>query len=125
MEVYIYLFQLHIHQCWQFLSVYVSLCVYVRSIYSQFNLITDQPNILIVEAECGNCSTFTLKTNKFTGPLAEHPEQLYVVDHYDGLSGKFELGVDLYMDKASNMQGREVTTGIFDYRPFTVVDYVS
>ncbi|XP_020713262.1 uncharacterized protein LOC110117744 [Ceratitis capitata] len=83
----------------------------------------DQPNILIVEAECGNCSTFTLKTNKFIGPLAEHPEQLYVVDHYDGLSGKFELGVDLYMDKASNMQGREVTTGVFDYRPFTVVDY--
>lgn len=89
------------------------------------NLITDQPNVLIVEAECGNCSTFVLKTNKFIGPLAEHPEQLYVLDRYNAEEGKFELGVDLYMDKVKNLHGREVTVGIFDYRPFTVIDYVS
>ncbi|XP_039963337.1 uncharacterized protein LOC120776613 [Bactrocera tryoni] len=86
-------------------------------------LFIDQPNVLIVEAECGNCSTFALKTNKFIGPLAEHPEQLYVLDRYNGVEGKFELGVDLYMDKVQNLQGREVTVGIFDYRPFTVKDY--
>lgn len=101
----------------------VALCVCV--FYWHLNLITDQPNVLIVEAECGNCSTFALKTNKFIGPLAEHPEQLYELDRYNGVDGKFELGVDLYIDKVKDLQGREVTVGIFDYRPFTVIDYVS
>ncbi|XP_053956695.1 uncharacterized protein LOC128862216 [Anastrepha ludens] len=86
-------------------------------------LFIDQPNILIVEAECGNCSMLALKTNKFIGPLAEHPEQLYVLDHYNALSDKFELGVDLYMDKIKDLQGREVTAGVFDYRPFSVLDF--
>ncbi|XP_067613811.1 glutamate [NMDA] receptor subunit 1 [Eurosta solidaginis] len=90
--------------------------------YFDDNLFLDQPNILIVEAECGNCSVFTLKTNKFIGPLAEHPEQFYILDRFDALSGKFELGVDLYMNKINNLQGREVTAGVFDYRPFSVVD---
>nr|QKN21277.1 ionotropic receptor [Bactrocera dorsalis] len=83
----------------------------------------DQSGILLIERSITDPSIFDLKTNKFVGPRAENPKQLYLLDRFNAESNTFLHGNDLFPDKLSNLQGREVILAAFDYRPDVVLKY--
>lgn len=88
------------------------------------NGISDNANILIIEAEYKNSTQFNIKTNKFVGSFFENPHELVQISQYDALNETFEPNVDLFSrHKLQNLQGREIIVGAFDYRPFVVVDF--
>ncbi|XP_050325180.1 uncharacterized protein LOC126756274 isoform X1 [Bactrocera neohumeralis] len=83
----------------------------------------DQSGILLIERTVTDPAIFDLKTNKFVGPRAENPKQLYLLDRFNAESNTFLHGKDLFPDKLSNLQGREVILAAFDYRPDVVLKY--
>ncbi|XP_039956501.1 uncharacterized protein LOC120772140 isoform X2 [Bactrocera tryoni] len=83
----------------------------------------DQSGILLIERTVTDPAIFDLKTNKFVGPRAENPKQLYLLDRFNAESNTFLHGNDLFPDKLSNLQGREVILAAFDYRPDVVLKY--
>ncbi|KAM7355844.1 uncharacterized protein ACRADG_001788 [Cochliomyia hominivorax] len=92
--------------------------------YFKDALFKKQPNILVVEADYLNSSTFALKTNKFVGPLNENPEELYLLNTFDALTLKFTPDIDLFSpEKLRDLQGREIIVAALDYRPFVAVDF--
>lgn len=87
-------------------------------------LFPDQANILVIEADYYNSSIFTIKTNKFVGPLNEHPEQMLPLTTYNALERSFTSEVDLLLpDKLNDLQGRELIVAALNYRPFVALDY--
>ncbi|KAH8268768.1 hypothetical protein KR018_003833, partial [Drosophila ironensis] len=90
----------------------------------------DQPNILIVSSAYLNSSLFEIRSSRFVGnrnfeaipPAVEFDlVQLYDAQTKDITSGQ-RITSDL-TGKLRNLQGREVVIGIFDYKPFMVVDH--
>ncbi|CAD7014181.1 unnamed protein product [Ceratitis capitata] len=89
----------------------------------QHRFFEDQSSILLVERSIGNPALFDLKTNKFVGSRADNPKQLYPLDRFNAESNTFQYGNDLFPDKLSDLQGREVILAAFDYRPDVVLKY--
>lgn len=48
-----------------------------------------------------------------------------MLQHYDAQAGKviWNSGIDLF-SKMRDLQGREIVVGIFNYKPFMLLDYV-
>ncbi|XP_034106527.1 uncharacterized protein LOC117569468 [Drosophila albomicans] len=88
----------------------------------------DQPNILLVNAPLLNSTIFEIKSNQFVGPRYFGKEPMPVsfdtLQIYDAQLDKvlWDGGIDL-TNKLRNLQGREIVLGIFNYKPFMVVDY--
>lgn len=94
-------------------------------IYGISPLFSDQPNILFVVRSYANATDFELKTNKYVGPRSERPDQLELLDRYDAMEQRFQHNISLFPDKLRDLQGRELIMNGFDYRPYTVIKYVS
>ncbi|SPP77239.1 uncharacterized protein LOC117580458 isoform X1 [Drosophila guanche] len=88
----------------------------------------DQPNVLLVSAPYLNSSTFDIKTNRFVGPRDFNDKpgtiQFNLLQRYDSQLREiiWESGTKM-SKKLQNLQGREVFIGIFDYKPFMLLDY--
>lgn len=96
---------------------------------SPFELL-DQPNILVITSQYLNSSTFEIKTNRFVGPrnFNKNPEpvEFYILQRFDAKGTKATWETQSAMSsKMRNLKGREVVIGIFDYKPFMLLDYVS
>ncbi|XP_030371974.1 uncharacterized protein LOC115622217 [Scaptodrosophila lebanonensis] len=93
----------------------------------------DQANILIVHAQFLNASVFGIKTNRFVGARnfddMPEPPTFYELQRFDAvrhqiLSGDNEDALFLVnQNKLANLQGREVVIGVFDYKPFMLLNY--
>lgn len=78
----------------------------------------------MVEADFRNSSIFHIKTNKFVGLRSHHPEQLTLLSTFYASNQSFEPPFEAFVGaKLSNLQGRELIVGAFDYRPFVAVDF--
>ncbi|KAH8361664.1 hypothetical protein KR084_012540, partial [Drosophila pseudotakahashii] len=93
-------------------------------------ILQDQPNILLVTSQYLNSSTFDIKTNRFVGPrnfdTNPAPVEFNLLQRYDAESDENLWGVaakDALSVKMRNLMGREVVIGIFDYKPFMLLDY--
>nr|NP_001137982.1 ionotropic receptor 76a, isoform D [Drosophila melanogaster]ACL83337.1 ionotropic receptor 76a, isoform D [Drosophila melanogaster] len=89
----------------------------------------DQPNILVITSQYLNSSTFEIKTNRFVGPrnFNKNPEpvEFYILQRFDAKGTKATWETQSAMSsKMRNLKGREVVIGIFDYKPFMLLDYL-
>lgn len=90
----------------------------------------DQPNILVIKAELLNTNIFEIKTNRFVGPRnfgnEPLPVDLYTFQRYDAQLQRiiWNSGIDM-SSKVQDLQGREIVIGLFTYKPFMLLDYVS
>ncbi|XP_075168532.1 ionotropic receptor 41a [Haematobia irritans] len=82
----------------------------------------DQPHILVIFAQRSSTNFFELKTNKFKGPKRD-ASKLILLDRFYGNNGTFQSNANLYPDKLSNLEGREVIVAGFDYHPYFVIKY--
>lgn len=97
-----------------------------------FNLIyffQDQPYILLIKAAFLNSSIFEIKTNRFVGSRfvgkSSLPVDFYTLQRYDAKLKAiiWNSGIDM-SSKIQDLQGREIVTGVFTYKPFMLLDYV-
>ncbi|KAM7358164.1 ionotropic receptor 21a-like isoform 2-T2 [Cochliomyia hominivorax] len=92
--------------------------------YFQDSIFKNQPNILVIEADSYDTSTFILKTNKFVGPNSQNPKELLFLSTFYAPNKTFMPDINLSsLNKLRNLQGREIIVGVFDYRPFVAVDF--
>lgn len=109
-----------------FKVVYLVILLEFYSIYP----LPDQPNILVIKAELLNTSIFEIKTNRFVGPRKFNneplPSDLYTFQRYDAQLQRiiWNSGIDMSR-KVQDLQGREIVIGLFTYKPFMLLDYVS
>ncbi|KMZ00607.1 uncharacterized protein Dsimw501_GD14827, isoform B [Drosophila simulans] len=88
----------------------------------------DQPNILVITSQYLNSSTFEIKTNRFVGSrnFNKNPEpvEFYILQRFDAQDTEATWETQSAMSsKMRNLKGREVVIGIFDYKPFMLLDY--
>ncbi|KAH8373322.1 hypothetical protein KR009_000616 [Drosophila setifemur] len=98
--------------------------------YLRGYIFQDQPNILVVVSKYLNSSTFDIKTNRFVGQRNFGPNpgpvEFYIYQRFDAQQKKItweNLMIKSLSEKLKNLQGREVVIGIFDYKPFMLLDY--
>ncbi|KAH8371943.1 hypothetical protein KR093_009388, partial [Drosophila rubida] len=88
----------------------------------------DQPNIWLISAPFLNATVFEIKSNQFVGPRYFGKEPMPVnfdaLQLYDAQFGEvtWDSGINL-SSKLRNLQGREIIVGIFNYKPFMLLDY--
>ncbi|KAH8320306.1 hypothetical protein KR074_003075, partial [Drosophila pseudoananassae] len=83
----------------------------------------DQPNILFITHPSNE--VFEIRTNKYTGPKAQNPGTLYILDRFFPDLQRFQNGKSLFPNKLSNLEGREIIVAGFDYPPYTIIQHVS
>ncbi|KNC22703.1 hypothetical protein FF38_01655 [Lucilia cuprina] len=91
--------------------------------YFQDLLFKNQANILVIESDFLNSSTFRLKTNKFVGPRSQQQDKMIYLSTFYALNRSFVPKINLLSAKLRNLQGRPLVMGAFDYRPFVAVDF--
>lgn len=107
-------------------NIYLVILLEFYLIYS----LPDQPNILVIKAELLNTNIFEIKTNRFVGPRnfgnEPLPVDLYTFQRYDAQLQRiiWNSGIDI-SSKVQDLQGREIVIGLFTYKPFMLLDYVS
>ncbi|KAH8296661.1 hypothetical protein KR054_009479, partial [Drosophila jambulina] len=101
-----------------------------ESYYFSEYIFQDQPNVLLVTSQYLNSSNFEIKTNRFVGQRNFHPAQEPVefdlIYKYDALEKDITWNKELkriMSEKLRNLQGREIVIGVFDYKPFMLLDY--
>ncbi|KAH8274541.1 hypothetical protein KR044_008607, partial [Drosophila immigrans] len=88
----------------------------------------DQPNILLVNAPFLNATIFEIKANHFVGPRYFGKEPMPVnfdtLQLYDAQLGQviWDSGIDM-SSKLRDLEGREIVVGLFNYKPFMLLDY--
>ncbi|XP_070070730.1 uncharacterized protein Ir76a isoform X1 [Drosophila takahashii] len=111
----------------RFLFVYTEELVEGNDDYLCGYIFQDQPNILLVTSQYLNSSTFDIKTNRFVGPrnfdTKPAPVEFELLQRYDAESDENIWDVGMLSVKMQNLMGREVVIGIFDYKPFMLLDY--
>ncbi|XP_017121961.1 uncharacterized protein LOC108142544 [Drosophila elegans] len=114
----------------RFIFVYTEELVEKKDDYLNGYIFQDQPNILLITSENLNSSTFDIKTNRFVGPRdfgpIPGPVEFDLLQKYDAAKEKITRDVgkkSTMLGKMRNLQGREVVIGIFDYKPFMLLDY--
>ncbi|KAH8322625.1 hypothetical protein KR059_001522, partial [Drosophila kikkawai] len=124
-----------IHSIWRslrnrFIFVYTEELLEDKENYFSEYIFQDQPNILLVTSQYLNSSSFEIKTNRFVGHRNFHPSpgpiEFYLLNRYDALEKDVTWNNELkriMSDKLRNLQGREVVIGVFDYKPFMLLDY--
>lgn len=79
---------------------------------------SDVANVLIIKMKNGQDDSFDLITSQFTGRYNNsHPIYL---DTYYGLNRTFQYGVNLFPDKLTNLEKRNVTISIINYKPYAI-----
>ncbi|XP_052848888.1 uncharacterized protein LOC128260145 [Drosophila gunungcola] len=114
----------------RFIFVYTEELVEKKDDYLNGYIFQDQPNILLITSENLNSSTFDIKTNRFVGPRDFNPNpgpvEFDLLQKYDAEKEEiiWDVGTKSTMlGKMRNLQGREVVIGIFDYKPFMLLEY--
>lgn len=86
-------------------------------------------DILLVLPACNslpnenNCTKYDLGTHRFLGPSGNN--DLIILDSWDGSdgdNGTFENNANLFPDKISNLQGRELNVATFSYKPYSILE---
>ncbi|KAH8328499.1 hypothetical protein KR067_010239, partial [Drosophila pandora] len=89
----------------------------------------DQPHIILVTSAYLNSSIFDIKINRFVGKrsfeVIQPPVEFDLIQIYDAQVQEITWENGRNNDvpqKLRNLQGREIIIGIFDYKPFMVLD---
>ncbi|XP_075161102.1 ionotropic receptor 76a [Haematobia irritans] len=97
---------------------------WLSNCFFEDRLFKNSLNILVIEMDLKNTKKFMIKTNKFIGPSNDKPQQLFLLTTFDAEKRVFNPEMDLFPDdRLNDLQGREIITGIFDYRPFMALDF--
>nr|XP_036671143.1 uncharacterized protein LOC108005868 isoform X2 [Drosophila suzukii] len=114
----------------RFIFVYTEELIEENDNYLLGYILQDQPNILLVTSKYLNSSIFDIKTNRFVGPrnFDTNPGlvEFDLLQRYDAENDEIIWDVRTKSDlsvKMRNLKGREVVIGIFDYKPFMLLDY--
>ncbi|XP_037722513.1 uncharacterized protein LOC119555282 [Drosophila subpulchrella] len=114
----------------RFIFVYTEELIEENDIYLLGYILQDQPNILLVTSKYLNSSIFDIKTNRFVGPrnFDTNPGlvEFDLLQRYDAENDEiiWDGGTKSPLSvKMRNLKGREVVIGIFDYKPFMLLDY--
>nr|ACN81897.1 IR76a [Drosophila melanogaster] len=128
-----YFYHASIYSIWRslrnrFMFVYTKEFEDKKDSYLSGYIFQDQPNILVITSQYLNSSTFEVKTNRFVGPrnFNKNPEpvEFYILQRFDAKGTKATWETQSAMSsKMRNLKGREVVIGIFDYKPFMLLDY--
>ncbi|XP_036671140.3 uncharacterized protein Ir76a isoform X1 [Drosophila suzukii] len=114
----------------RFIFVYTEELIEENDNYLLGYILQDQPNILLVTSKYLNSSIFDIKTNRFVGPrnFDTNPGlvDFDLLQRYDAENDEiiWDVGTKSALSvKMRNLKGREVVIGIFDYKPFMLLDY--
>ncbi|KAH8357605.1 hypothetical protein KR200_004404, partial [Drosophila serrata] len=114
----------------KFIFVYTTELLEDNDYYFSEYIFQDQPNILLVTSDYLNSSSFEIKTNRFVGRRNFDPapgqiqfDHLYRYNSVENCATwTYELKRRM-SEKLQNLQGREIVIGVFDYKPFMLLDY--
>ncbi|XP_017071308.1 ionotropic receptor 21a [Drosophila eugracilis] len=130
-----YFYHASIYSIWRslrnrFIFAYTEELVKENDNYLVGFIFQDQPNILVVTSRFLNSSAFDIKTNRFVGPRnfdsTPVAAELDVLQRYDAANKEkmYNVGMRTAMSaKMRNLKGREIVIGIFDYKPFMLLNY--
>ncbi|XP_016955809.1 uncharacterized protein LOC108028462 [Drosophila biarmipes] len=114
----------------RFIFVYTEELIEETDHYMFGYVLHDQPNILLVTSRYLNSSVFEIKTNRFVGPRNfdknPGPVEFDLLQRFDAENEEltWDEGMKSALSaKLRNLEGREVVIGIFDYKPFMLLDY--
>ncbi|KAL5278394.1 hypothetical protein ACFFRR_003179, partial [Megaselia abdita] len=79
-------------------------------------IVKEIPDILFLKIT--DCCIFEAYTSKYISLYSEIPEELYLLDIFNGTD--FQDGIYLFPNKKENFNGRIVRIGLFDYLPFSI-----
>jgi hypothetical protein len=84
-----------------------------------FSLSTDLPNILFIEYQ-KEASMFEFYSTNYVGTESSESLTLLAFAAVDDDFDEILPNVNLFPDKTSNLQGKEVTLALFNYLPYVL-----